>query len=83
MTLAGWRLLSVICGVFPPSKNLELYLKNFVQEAHNHTESDITIIAKHSSKSLTRLCKVGPKGRTLTIPEIERAWVCSIFQEYH
>ena len=81
----GWQLLCVLVTAFPPSKNLEDYMKSFVVQARSKTSSpstgklgnpinsnEINILSKHCSKQLEKTCKVGPKGKPLTIPEIER-----------
>ena len=67
--------MSILSGVIPPSKNLEHYLKNYLKEKSQSKDEQIQTIAKYSLKCTTKLCVVGPKGRTLTVPEIERAWV--------
>lgn len=78
-TKRGWRLFSVISSVIPPSKNLENYLKHFVNQQFNHKDPDIETMARFSMKMIEKLCKTGPKGRTLSVPEIERAWVREFF----
>lgn len=71
----GWRLLSVVSGVIPPSKNFESYYKQFIESFGQHSDEEIQIMVKYCTKCITKICKVGPQGRTLTIPEIEFAWV--------
>ncbi|KAI9142002.1 hypothetical protein BKA69DRAFT_1070956 [Paraphysoderma sedebokerense] len=86
--LKGWELISVIVVTFPPSKNFEDYLKDFIR-SHFHADDlrtdKINVIARHCGKKLDRICKVGPKGKTPTVPEIERAmeapFVPSVFGE--
>ncbi|ORZ15334.1 hypothetical protein BCR42DRAFT_416883 [Absidia repens] len=69
----GWEILCVISIAFPPSKNLEEYLTNFVQENHNVTENDVNIMSAHVSNKLKRICTRGAKGKVLTAAEIQRA----------
>ncbi|CAO3608897.1 unnamed protein product [Cunninghamella blakesleeana] len=69
----GWEILCVISVAFPPSKNLENYLTNFVQENFNVTDNDVGIMSKHVSNKLKRICKRGAKGKVLTPAEIQRA----------
>jgi hypothetical protein len=52
-----------------------MYLHSFVAEKLQSSDPDLVTISKFCTKAITKLCKVGPKGRTLTIPEIDRAWV--------
>ncbi|KAI8081778.1 uncharacterized protein BX664DRAFT_380722 [Halteromyces radiatus] len=69
----GWEILCVISIAFPPSKNLEAYLTNFVQENHNVIENDVNIMSAHVSNKLKRICQRGAKGKVLTAAEINRA----------
>ncbi|KAI9299633.1 Rho GTPase activation protein, partial [Cunninghamella echinulata] len=69
----GWEILCVISVAFPPSKNLENYLTNFVQENMNVVENDVGIMSKHVLNKLKRICKRGAKGKVLTSAEIQRA----------
>ncbi|KAJ3054221.1 hypothetical protein HK097_002390 [Rhizophlyctis rosea] len=69
----GWLLLCVVSIAFPPSKNFEDYLKSFVQQHMNEHENQVDVLAKHCMKKLLRICKTGPRGKTPTAQEIERA----------
>ncbi|KAI8340000.1 hypothetical protein BC941DRAFT_419153 [Chlamydoabsidia padenii] len=69
----GWEILCVISIAFPPSKNLESYLTNFVQENHHVTDNQVDIMSAHVSTKLKRICKRGAKGKVLTPAEIQRA----------
>lgn len=71
----GWEILCVISIAFPPSKNLEEYLTNFVEENHSVTENDVHIMSAHVSNKLKRICMRGAKGKVLTAAEIQRAKV--------
>jgi len=81
--MLGWQLMAVIVISFPPSKNFEGYLIQFIRqyferEVAGHPSADpnqkqilFTIIA-HCHKKLLRICQTGPKGKVPTINEIER-----------
>jgi len=81
--LLGWQLMAVIVISFPPSKNFEGYLVQFIRQyfekeitIHPHVNPNqkqtlFTIIA-HCHKKLLRICQTGPKGKVPTINEIER-----------
>ncbi|KAJ3151898.1 hypothetical protein HK101_001854 [Irineochytrium annulatum] len=81
-TFRGWVLLCVITIAFPPSKNFEDYMRSFT---HQHFEESTTgrvlspegekiaMLARHCDKKLMRICKSGPRGKTPSIQEIERA----------
>ncbi|CAB4376882.1 unnamed protein product [Rhizophagus irregularis] len=68
----GWELLCVIAVTFPPSKNFEAYLMQFIME-HFTYANQIDILSKHVHNRLTKICKRGPRGKVLTLSEIERA----------
>ncbi|CAI2170444.1 2081_t:CDS:10, partial [Funneliformis geosporum] len=69
----GWELLSVITVTFPPSKNLEAYLMQYIVDHFSKTENQVDILSKHVHNRLLRICKRGPRGKVLTLAEIERA----------
>ncbi|RIA84346.1 hypothetical protein C1645_808810 [Glomus cerebriforme] len=69
----GWELLSVITVTFPPSKNFEAYLMQFTVDHFSHAENQIDILSKHVHNRLLKICKRGPRGKVLTLAEIERA----------
>lgn len=69
----GWQLLCVLLFTFPPSKNLEAYLRSFMQERLTHTESRIDIMAKYCVSRLAVISKKGPRPKPPTIQEIESA----------
>ncbi|KAJ3180906.1 hypothetical protein HDU87_001552 [Geranomyces variabilis] len=69
----GWILLCVITIAFPPSKNLEDYLKSFVQEHMGKSDKKLDVVIQHCWKKLARICTTGPRGKTPTIAEIHRA----------
>ena len=69
--------MGVLVATFPPSKNLENYLKNFVIEHFNleGQGSQLDIIIRHSSSTLARTCKTGPRGRTMSKAELDQVLV--------
>ncbi|KAI9297276.1 hypothetical protein K502DRAFT_301114 [Neoconidiobolus thromboides FSU 785] len=73
----GWELISVLLLCFPPSKNFENYFKSFVSLGRSHESEEIVTIAKYSLIKLDRICKVGPKGKALSLPEIEQARIAA------
>ncbi|TPX55048.1 hypothetical protein PhCBS80983_g05628 [Powellomyces hirtus] len=81
----GWILLCVITIAFPPSKNLEEYLKNFVQEHQGKSDRKLDAVINHCWKKLVRICTTGPRGKTPTVQEIQRAqeapFIPSLFGE--
>ncbi|KAI7856712.1 Rho GTPase activation protein [Circinella umbellata] len=81
----GWEILCTVCITFPPSKNLESYLTQFVQQHHQVTENEVNVMSQHVSIKLKRICIRGAKGKVLTAAEIERAKVApfkpSVFGE--
>jgi hypothetical protein len=84
----GWELLACYAGTFPPSKNFEEYLRQFLQ-AHAHDcanqfvhpknplNQDIMVLATHCIKLLDRCCRNGPRGKTPSEAEIERMMVAA------
>ncbi|KAI9285037.1 Rho GTPase activation protein, partial [Umbelopsis sp. AD052] len=71
--LKGWEILCVITITFPPSKNLESYLTEFVKQYHNQKENKMDVMSQHVSSKLIKICSRGAKGKVLTVAEIERA----------
>ncbi|TPX68495.1 hypothetical protein SpCBS45565_g03096 [Spizellomyces sp. 'palustris'] len=69
----GWILISVVTIAFPPSKNFEDYLKNFVQQHQGSTAGKVAMVVQHCWKKLLRICKTGPRGKPPTTAEIQRA----------
>ncbi|KAL2916168.1 hypothetical protein HK105_204259 [Polyrhizophydium stewartii] len=70
----GWQLLDIVASTFPPSKNFENYLKNFIQEHFDQDGpgSKLDLIIRHAASSLARTSKTGPRGRTMTFAEINQ-----------
>ncbi|RCH91749.1 hypothetical protein CU098_003922 [Rhizopus stolonifer] len=69
----GWEMLCIVTITFPPSKNLESYLTDFVQQHHQVEENKVDIFSQHVSIKLKRICIRGAKGKVLTSAEINRA----------
>ena len=69
--------MNVLVMTFPPSKNFENYLKNFIQSHFNivSPEAHLGVIIRYTSTSLTKICKTGPRGRVMTFAELEQAIV--------
>ncbi len=71
----GWEIMAVLVISFPPSKNFEAYLSNVIDAGTRQKELQVDIIARHCAGKLTRISKSGPRGKTPTTVEIERAMV--------
>jgi hypothetical protein len=71
----------VVTVTFPPSKNFEAYLMQFIKDHFNHN-NQIDILSKHVHNRLVKICKRGPRGKVLTLSEIERARVSLKFKIY-
>ncbi|KAJ1551379.1 hypothetical protein HK096_000378 [Nowakowskiella sp. JEL0078] len=71
--IRGWRLLCCIVIAFPPSKNFEDYIKSFIMKSFDIHENHANVFSRHIHKKLIRICKTGPRGKTITFQEIERA----------
>lgn len=69
----GWELLCIVSVTFPPSKDLESYLSDFVEQHHHSIDVKVSVISQHVSSKLVKICKRGAKGKVLTAAEIARA----------
>ncbi|KAH7102162.1 hypothetical protein BKA62DRAFT_118752 [Auriculariales sp. MPI-PUGE-AT-0066] len=69
----GWQLICVLLVTFPPSKDFESYLQSFLVRHTSQSEGRIDVMAKYCLKRLHIISRKGPRGRALTIPEIESA----------
>ena len=74
----GWEILCVISVTFPPSKNLESYLTDFVEQSQSILANQIDVMSQYVSTRLKKICARGAKGKVLTSAEIERAKVIII-----
>lgn len=76
-TEVGWKFFQVLTATFPPSKNLENYLKSFIAERFQKfpKDSQLYIISKYALTSLGKTCKTGPRGRSYTPLELDQALV--------
>lgn len=71
----GWQLLCVLLVTFPPSKNLEEYLRGFIHVQTVHTQGRIDVMAKYSLHRLRIIAEKGPRGKPPSCQEIESASV--------
>ena len=69
----GWEVMCCTSMTFPPSKNFEHYLQNFIQSATGDADEKVQVYAKYVQGKLVKITKSGPRGKTPTVPEIERA----------
>ncbi|KAI8347610.1 Rho GTPase activation protein [Choanephora cucurbitarum] len=72
-TRKGWEILGVVSITFPPSKNLESYLFQFVKHYHSITQNQLNVLSLYVFEKLTAICSKGARGKVLTASEIERA----------
>lgn len=79
----GWQLLCVLLVTFPPSKNFEPSLRNFLHRATYQPEGRIDVMAKYCLRRLAYVSRKGPRGKAPTLSEIEAASVSDkgIFQD--
>ena len=67
-----------MCAVvitFPPSKNFEYYLEQFMEKHSKNKDERVRTFAKHCMVKLGRICIKGPRGKVPAIAEIDRAKV--------
>eukprot|EP00002_Diphylleia_rotans_P032209 TRINITY_DN6746_c0_g1_i1.p1 TRINITY_DN6746_c0_g1~~TRINITY_DN6746_c0_g1_i1.p1 ORF type:complete len:1802 (-),score=377.38 TRINITY_DN6746_c0_g1_i1:222-5627(-) len=69
-TRLGWELMSVCVGVFPPSKNMELYLQNFFKQ-FTRISGEVGNAANFCQKTLARSLVNGARKFVPTPKEIE------------
>lgn len=74
-TFKGWQLLCVLLITFPPSKNLEEYLRKFILDrcGADHSKGRINILAKYALNRLIVISRKGPRGKPPTLAEITSA----------
>ncbi|KAL7754482.1 Lipase 5 [Sorochytrium milnesiophthora] len=68
----GWSIMCCLVCSFPPSRNFEEYLKNFIAERMEDRKCNVAPYAVFCRKKLERICKAGPRGKTPLAAEIER-----------
>lgn len=73
----GWQVLCVLLVTFPPSKNFEAYLHGFMEQHVPITTGRVDVMAKYCIQRLSIISKKGPRGKPLSIAEIETASVSS------
>ncbi|RCI05817.1 hypothetical protein CU098_000790, partial [Rhizopus stolonifer] len=69
----GWEILCVVSITFPPSKNLESYLFEFVRQHHATKANGLNVLSQYVTHKLTCICSRGARGKVLAAAEIERA----------
>lgn len=71
----GWQILCGLVMVFPPSRLLEAYVREWVRTEAGRTDADaqVATVAAYIDKKLPRLCQTGPRGHLPQIEEVERA----------
>lgn len=76
-TLKGWQILCGLIMVFPPSRMMEAYVKEWIHGEATKAEADakIATIASYVDKKLPRLCQTGPRGHLPMVEEVERAMI--------
>lgn len=69
--------MSVLVSAFPPSKNLEMYLKSFISQNFDleGSGSFLDTVVRYAASQLARVCKSGPRGRTMSKAELDQALV--------
>lgn len=69
--------MGVLVATFPPSKNLENYLKTFLKDNFNTggEGSFLDTVIRFAFGSLTKTSKSGPRGRSMTRAELDQALV--------
>ena len=78
--LKGWQLMTCYISTFPPSKDLQSYLHQFLVDCHqrydmanisddpSHNEK---VIARYCSTRLPVICRKGPRNKLPTLAEID------------
>ena len=76
-TRKGWQVLCGLVMVFPPSKTMEAYIRNWIHGAAVQADQDprIGTTAAYVDKKLVRLCQTGPRGHLPMVEEVERAMI--------
>lgn len=69
----GWQLMCVLLTTFPPSKNLEPFLKKFLHQHKNIQQNKVGVMATFCVSRLDRISKKGHRGKVLTLAEIRTA----------
>jgi Rho GTPase-activating protein 39 len=65
--------MCVVTIAFPPSKNFEEYLKDFIRQHFTVVENRVDLMARHAYRKIIVICKRGPRGKVPSSKEIERA----------
>ncbi len=71
----GWQLMCVLLITFPPSKNIETYVRSFMQQHLSKQEGRVDIMAKYCLRRLSFISRKGPRSKPPSTAEIEIASV--------
>ncbi|KAK0461020.1 uncharacterized protein EV420DRAFT_1267394 [Desarmillaria tabescens] len=69
----GWQLMCVLLITFPPSKNIETYVRGFMQQHLSKQEGRVDIMAKYCLRRLSFISRKGPRSKPPSTAEIEIA----------
>ncbi|KAK0454720.1 hypothetical protein EV421DRAFT_439534 [Armillaria borealis] len=69
----GWQLMCVLLITFPPSKNIETYVRSFMQQHLSKQEGRVDIMAKYCLRRLSFISRKGPRSKPPSTAEIEIA----------
>eukprot|EP01089_Gocevia_fonbrunei_P014907 TRINITY_DN4223_c0_g1_i4.p1 TRINITY_DN4223_c0_g1~~TRINITY_DN4223_c0_g1_i4.p1 ORF type:complete len:307 (+),score=49.60 TRINITY_DN4223_c0_g1_i4:649-1569(+) len=69
--IKGWKLIILCLFTFPPTKDFEGWLRKYIEERIKGKSKE-TSYAKLALKKLIVICKSGPRGRILSLGEIEK-----------
>jgi Rho GTPase-activating protein 39 len=75
--LRGWELLSLIAQSFPPTNDLEMWLRSYIKEsvklAASKKDDKLLKYTSFCLRKLESVCREGGRGILLDVVEIERA----------
>lgn len=76
-TMRGWELLSLVAQSFPPTNDLESWLRSYIKEsiklAMNKKDDKLVKYTSFCLRKLEAICREGGRGVLLDVVEIERA----------
>ena len=72
-SVRGWQLLCMCVGTFPPSRDFENFLLNFILE-HKDGAGAIGNYARYSLRRLEGILNSGPSGFVPSVEEIQVRW---------
>jgi len=83
VSFKGWELMCVCTVTFPPTRDLEAWLRAYINEYTKLTTGKEHKYANYCVKKLDIICKEGPRGRVPSTKEIklifEAPFACSPF----